>query len=70
VTTKAKRGRKKTNREKGRIEKLARLADDALAHADDDVPAKDAGRPESEKAAAMSALAAARKLRKKFTRDS
>jgi len=62
VTTKAKRARQKQNR----LEKLARLAEEAMAHADDDVPEPEA-RPASEMAAAEMALAATKRFRKKLS---
>jgi hypothetical protein len=68
VTTAAKRARKKANRA-AKLEKLAQLADEAMAHADDDIEPEKTERPESEKAAAMTALAAAKAMRKKLRRE-
>jgi len=60
MTTKAKRARQKKNR----LEKLARLAEEAAAHADDDVPEPE--QKPSEVAAAQVALGATKRFRKKL----
>lgn len=74
MTTKSKRDRKKINQEKGRIERLAQILDnmDAMAEVSDEELAEvdvKPERPESEKAAAMTALAAVKDMRKKLRRD-
>ena len=66
MTTAARRARKKANH-KGKLERLAQILEKIDALADEDlVECERPERPESEKAAAMSALAVARKMRKKL----
>lgn len=70
MTTAAKRARKKAHRA-GKLERLAQILDeaDALADLSEEELAEATvtrERPESEKAAAMNALAAVRKLKKRL----
>lgn len=59
---------KRQRQKKNRLEKLARLHDEAMAHADDDVPDEPKTTP-SEVAAAQLALGATRRWRKKLQSD-